>query len=237
MLAGEALGEILLAQDRTEEAVEELSEAVRAMSSVESRWSGLNATRWDLALAEICTGAEDKSGDSRADFRMAMEQLAKVRDDEEELEQRPFSEDRSALEAVALQGRCPRSLDRSPERELSYILREASYGGGPGCAWSGVEVSVADGETSLDGYSLHVWGGGVDERIAVNSEARESVQLNARERSTSRYYFAQLEGEDGEPVSSALPFATHGTLEKDACDHNLVRLIFDRKSSRRENKS
>jgi tetratricopeptide (TPR) repeat protein len=229
MLAREALGEVLLAQARTEEAVEQLSEAVTR------QWSGLNETRWDLAIAELCTGGASRGPDSRAHFETAMDLLGKIRRSEEELEERPFSVDPPTLDALDLQARCPSGWGTASEKEFPYTMREASYERGPACKWSGVVASVND-DGPLNEYSLHVWGGGVDERITVGREPTTSVQLDAREKSTSAYYFAQLEGKDGHPVSLVRPFGTHGTSEKDACDHNLARLIFDRSSVRLRNK-
>lgn len=231
LLAREALGEILLAQARTEEAVEELSNAEGATCTLDRRWSGLNETRWDLALAQLCASKDRQGSDARAQFDAAMDRLSNIRKDEEDRERRPFSDDLSTLDTVELQARCPSSINPTARRELPYTMREPSYTSGQGCRWSGVVVTVNGPEESLAGLYLHVWGGGVDERIGVGGKPRLSVQLAVRQKSTVAYYFAQLESKDGEPVSIARPFATHGTEEADACAQNLVQLNFDQSSA------
>jgi hypothetical protein len=68
---------------------------------------------------------------------------------------------------------------------------------------------------------LHVWGGGVNNRIAADGE--QVITLGYQTRDSHDYYFAQLENEKRQPLSKIYPIET-----KKSCDQNMITLVFEK---------
>jgi len=145
--------------------------------------------------------------------------LEAVRSHERSRESQPFA----GLTDIGRSDRTCRDdwLMAATEREGKPVYRltqidAATYRGL--CAWLGVRVEPApDDWREEEPLYLHVWGGGVDERVQIEGRERERVENRERGRrpdpislASNRnrfYYFAQLEKGDKsgrQPVSPPL---------------------------------
>jgi tetratricopeptide (TPR) repeat protein len=219
----DTLGELLLAQGRTQEAIQELEPA----TNTNYNWNGLNESRWDLAFAEICAAGAVRSAIDKEEFRRkAMSHLSAIEAAEQNRELQPYSSDRDALDPLLWGQRCasaPDKRDQTVAKYFQFTLRNRSYMEGPGCAWSGVVAKLSE-KPQENNYFLHVWGGGVDQRIPVNDESR-SVQLEAPPHSRSAYFFAQLEDAEHKAVSPIDPVDTIQD-SKNNCAHSWLTLVY-----------
>jgi len=232
-MARSALGEVLLALARPNEAIEVLHEALEQAP----RHSLFNEIRWDLAQAYICAAENDKQAhvplkDARGRGQQALPLLKGIRQDEQKREFRPFTDLRTLIDLGFYQPVCARNKDGTPEYPIKsiaatngvqYDLHEGrpKYGSNAGlCDWAGVDGYAIDTkDRKVSSLWLHVWGGGVNSHI--RADKKDVVGLGYEPRNTRWHYFAQLEDKTFQPVSEVYAVET-----KRNCLHNLATLVF-----------
>jgi tetratricopeptide (TPR) repeat protein len=220
----DTLGELLLAQGRTPEAIEQLELA----ANTNYRWDGLNESRWDLAFAEICSAGTVKNASDKQKFLdEATNNLLAIEAAEQNREFQPFTTTQDALDPLLWEQRCastPDSRDQFVTKGFPYILRNRIYKGVLGCAWSGVVAKLT--QKPEKDYFLHVWGGGVDQRIPINDQESRSVQLEAPPHPRSAYFFAQMEDAEQRAVSPVDTLETLQDSQKNNCSHSWLSLLY-----------
>jgi hypothetical protein len=226
LTAEDTLGEVLLAQGRTTEAIENLKDAI---DRSDRDWDGLNETRWDLALADIC-GARAALGpaEKRKLLQDAMDRFVAIEDDEDAREYSPFGDNHEVLDPMHLGRLCSPKPDEPPLQAPRFVMRQAQYEPGLGCAWSAVTAIVYEDKSPLEGYFLHVWGGGVDERVRNAVDEPRSIQLESPLLEMHAYYYAQLEDGQGQAASAVTSLTTHEEANKGNCSRNWIKLTFER---------
>jgi tetratricopeptide (TPR) repeat protein len=226
LTVADTMGEVLLAEGRIDEALEYLKPIV----DKKPIWSGLNETRWDLAQTEICAGkiARDATQRRRAQSQ-ALVLFADIQNDEKFRELRPLVDLSDSMELVSLELNCPDGLTEDPAPNYSFAVSARRYESAPSCAWSTVLAQVYNGKKSLDGYFLHVWGGGLNKKVNINSRQPELMLIETPSTTRHGYYFAQLEDSAHNHISSRVPFDTYGGSPKNTeCRQNQLTLIFNK---------
>jgi len=212
-------------KESLENAKESLAKARIEIAQKATFWKSFNEARWDLALATICLNR--KQG-----LEQAVKVLNDIRMDETSRERHQLSDAPDALDLAALQAICPPDPEKANSATVSqYSMKEPVYEAGPVCSWSGVVAEVSANEASKgEPIYLHVWGGGVDQRISLDKTAR-SIQLEVPPRATHQYYFARLEDARRRDLSGVRSFDTYENTTSNGgqiCTKNQVRLIFER---------
>jgi hypothetical protein len=219
------LGEVLLGQGRTSEAIEQLQNAV----ADDKQWPGLDEARWDFAQANICASALMKGKPKSSTLmQQAMVEHRKIRERESNRELRPFTNEPDSLDPFYLSSWCSVPPNSQAGRTLPFVMSKPVYEPGLGCDWSGVIGKVIASDQSPDGFSLHVWGGGYDQRIPISSTAQHSIQLEVPPKDREFYFFAQLENRSGVPQSGIETFITYPNPSHGSCSKNLVALVFEK---------
>jgi tetratricopeptide (TPR) repeat protein len=240
------LGEILLAQSRPYEAIEVLHEIVYSNGNNQPEPRSISHAvfdeiRWDLAEAYLCAayGHPDPTPEMLTDAANAVPLFDTIRENETYRERR-FLTMPHMLDAIRVHPVCrwapETAVEGSPHPEGPvFELEKTDYSHRTPCAWVGVFAdAVEEGGKPINREDehlyLHVWGGGIDQRISVG-EPRDDVWLSSKPRETRYFYFAQLEKKraDGtalDPVSKVYPFETHGN--ENECQQNLIWLKFKR---------
>ena len=223
------LGEVLLGQGRVHEAIQVLKEAYANAP----RSTQYDAIPYDLAQAYLeadfdkvdlgLAPDEDSAGDKGVALLTEIWAKQKQQEDfaykeAELLDPRPLLACSRSPEA---------SVERAPAPNSPHYEVHARYESGFPCNWIGVNAEVKDAQPGQR-FKLHVWGGGVDERIDVqqNPKSQNPVILTSQPVHTQFYYFAQLEDQDREPLSSVEPVETFPNDDKDSCEQNAITLIF-----------
>jgi hypothetical protein len=156
--------------------------------------------------------------------------LRHIREEEQNREYRPFSDWRLLKPAYYFKVCIAESwVSRSIEATGGgngprFVLRggEPVYESFQPCLWMGVKAYAYDGQGKP--LRLHVWGGGVNDRIVADEEQVTILSYESRE--SRHYYFAQLGNSDYQPVSCIYPVETSGSCEK-----NMITLVFDEVTS------
>ncbi|HEY6249634.1 MAG TPA: hypothetical protein VI685_06710 [Candidatus Angelobacter sp.] len=233
MTVTDTLGEVLLAEGRTQEAVETLRPLVTEPIVKENPdWDGLNETRWDFAQAKICdarTASDVK--ERQAEMLEAMGYFAKIRENEKGSDVRPLSTTAGAFDPLLRTATCSPSPDKPGTSALPLTIDRIAYAPGTSCRWSSVDAQVFDGKLPVDGYVLHIWGGGLDERTVVNKTPTRSILLENPAKVRRAYYYGQLEDSIGRAVSSPIPVNTYDDSSTGVCSRNAVTLVFNRHNS------
>ncbi|MGC2403832.1 MAG: hypothetical protein WA510_28825 [Acidobacteriaceae bacterium] len=227
------LGEVLLGQGRTEEAVRELEKLHPPENSM------FEEARWDLAQARLCDSSQKRAlgkGDP-VEEQEAAEALEKIRQSALSRGDETWIDRLSVLDAHEPQPACqadPEGL--LPDLRVRYVLRGGKpiYSAATPCAWEGVyaTVAVASG-TAPSQFRLHVWGAGTNSTISLANTPLESVSLIGERRTTQRVFFAQLLGvqpQDQQPgvgtnVSDVIPIPTYA-VAGNGCRQNSILLNF-----------
>jgi tetratricopeptide (TPR) repeat protein len=253
-----SLGAVLVAESRPHEAIEVLDRAYRHAPEHPS----YDYIRWLYAQAHLCAASKEFQADfprevrrdptrrweedprlepigkHREEARMAIDT---IRDHERSREERPFAglSDIGRSEHVCREDWLA-SVTKKEGTPLLYVLNQiepSTYRGL--CSWLGVRIEPPPDEwrdKEGEPLFLHVWGGGVDERIQVGGRDRgrrpDPVSL-ASPRSRF-YYLAQLENAQRQPVSLPLvltpPPADEVTVPAVAANcrnvRNLIQLTF-----------
>jgi len=226
LVAREVLGEVLLGQGRYEEAIDRLEEALKSAAATDPKWGGLAETRWDLGQAYLCAGA---AGNARVQGEFSAKALAafdNIRTDELRHEMRPFRHERDALDVVLRGATCPDPPDRKQSEHTEFVMLRPARDAGPACGWSGVVGRMVDGVASGLAPVLHVWGNGVDDRVALGGNPSRAIQLQAEPPARHRYYFAQLEDQKEKELSPVQSFDTASSAEAGRCTRNRITLMF-----------
>jgi hypothetical protein len=222
MMIEDTLAEVLLAQGRVIEAVNYLDNVADA----ETAWAGLTETKWDLAQAEICA-AQGATGEieKRNALKRAMYEFVNIRNSEQDLEFQPFTKAGEALDPLLWASTCPNRPDKTSRGAFPFILQAHTYEPGPSCDWSGVVARLNAGTINSPLY-FHLWGGGIDRRIRVEQEKRQSILLEAPPHDRTVYFFAQLEDAAGRAISEVSVVDTFGNPKPDACRRNWITLVY-----------
>jgi tetratricopeptide (TPR) repeat protein len=238
-----SLGAVLVAQSRPHEAIEALESAYRYAPEHPS----FDHVRWLFAQAHLCAASREFRADfSRAAREKALEKdpswrweedprlesigahrdkarraLEMIRDHERSREAQPFAglTDIGRAETICRDEEWLTAATRKEGSRLQYQLNHAEPATYRAlCSWLGVRIESPADLREKERLFLRVWGGGVDERLEVESERRgrrpDPVSLVATP--NRFYYFAQLETADGKPVSLPLvltqPSASEGAV-------------------------
>jgi tetratricopeptide (TPR) repeat protein len=229
-----ALGEVLLGEARTVEAIKEITTAVQ----VAPEHPLFDEVRWELAEAEVCNSAQHKLHGPKDDEqeRDAAVRFQKIRESAWNRDERVWLDHPDALDALRPQPACieyPGEVH--PDTNLKFVLKGGKpvYRPATPCNWEGVFATVSPGNDIPQlQFTLRVWGGGADRTIDVQSKPREDVFLTSTPIDTQNFYFAQLWGrqpqtgqsEIDEPVSDVIPIQTYS-----ACRENSIELDFVQK--------
>ncbi|HEY0606788.1 MAG TPA: hypothetical protein VGD58_27970 [Herpetosiphonaceae bacterium] len=225
-----SLGEVLLGLGRPLEAIEVLRPLFE--EAMVPDHPGFNEIRWDLAQAYICAGEFDDDGDNVAQNKQqAVRLLQQIEANERGREWQPFSDYPTALDPINPFLTCSTGPEKAVYRQTAAAGMQYMGAGDPiyqanvPCEWAGVAVKVSgpNGVAVTDTMILHVWGGGVEQRILFSDGVSDIVRLTSTPRDTLHYYFAQLEDPQGLVISPAYPIQTFKN-----CDKNLIGLVFKR---------
>jgi len=258
--AQSTLGEVLLGQGRPHEAAAVLEEVALSAdqphhgtkvlkAEIGTHWI-FNEVRWDLAQAYLCENWNDSHSElsekERHDFRKsAADLLGQIRENEQGREDQQFTRDMWALDPARPQAVCQWSPDTSVEQMpdpkgpyYELVGKAPRYSSRVPCNWLGVIADSHDGQGQADNFGqVHIWGGGVERRIALGGpegssaengglEDHEDALLSYIPMDTHQYYFAQLEGSAGMPVSAVYPIRTYANGSDKQCGKNLIHLVF-----------
>lgn len=229
----EVLGEVLLAQGRVNEAIEELEKLETEATKNSANWPGLVEARWDLAQARICSSNRIKDESSRNNLiRKAVEGFSRIRKYEQDRDYRPFSEAPPALDPFLLRRSCTEAPDSSTAKTFPFEMRAPSYSPGMGCDWSGVVGEILS--ERKDVFVLHVWGGGLDNRISLMKDNPQSISIELPHGDRQSYYYAQLEDSSAAPVSPVRTFEAYEGNTSGGCPKNLIKLAFDERVKKKQ---
>lgn len=231
-----SLAAVLVAQARPHEAIDVLESAQRYVPEHPS----FDYVRWMLAQAHLCAASKEFQADFPREVRQrdpdrrweqdprleaisehrerARLTLDLIRSHERSRESQPFAR----LTDIGRSDRTCRDewLTAATEKEWKpvYQLNQVAPTAYRGlCSWLGVRMGpLPDDWREDERLYLHVWGGGVDERVQVEGREKEGVESRERgrrpdpislasKRNRERfYYFAQLENRQRQPVSPPL---------------------------------
>jgi hypothetical protein len=193
------VGELLVAQGRTGEALDELN----ALLNRPLGWVGRDEVRWDLAQAQLCAARRTSNRTAARELReAARREYEKIETDEQSRDRRPFTEGApGALDTVLRETRCSAPPDQ-PSPRFPFVARKPVYSTGATCTWVSVTAKAEGRHAPKTTYQLHVWGGSLDEQVEAGPESLRAIAI-ATPFKAQRYY-AQLEDKDGKPVSSAV---------------------------------
>ncbi|MEK6210839.1 MAG: hypothetical protein AABM64_10815 [Pseudomonadota bacterium] len=232
------LGEILLAQSRAHEAVEELRSALndlRATVGAGADHAAFHELRWDLAKAALCAAAVDERTGFNAHARQlraeAAAVLAALQDNERQREVRIFGDASGAPDSLRAPAFCDHGApgDAGDGGKASFRLASGrhSTAGHLVCGSQWVKATVRAGAAATDGLQLEVWGGGVQLRVDFSpAGTTQEVAFADRPEDTHHFYFAQLT-QSGEPRSAVHPLQTFAARPGGTCSRNLLVLEFD----------
>lgn len=223
VFAENILGEVLLAQGRNLEAIPHLETAVRETEKYS--WDGLSESRWDLAQAQLCASRTATDGKQRELFvEQAMEQYQKIRSAESETLARPFSRADGMLDIAHRASICPNSRNSFQGNEqFQFVTDKPIYQSGLGCTWLAVGAEIRERAGTEVPYYLHVWGGGLNERVPALP--LRAIQVEASTPAIKHIYFAQLENISGQQLSATISFAVPN-VSKSHCSKNRLKLVF-----------
>ena len=218
-----SLGSVLLGQARPHEALGVLASA----KTLAPEHPAFDDIRWMLGQALLCAASRDWRSEFPLDVRKkddtwrdrpelqaidglrqdAAVVLDRVRDHERAREGRPFA---GRTDITGASNACRRDwLGPASEQEgrLQYVLKQVQPRRGRGylCGRLGVRAPRLSGEEET--VYLRVWGGGAERlRLEAGEEGldRRSDVIALAPTSSRFYYFAQLEDEDGRPLSAPL---------------------------------
>lgn len=236
-LARAALGETLLAQARPIEAIEELQKAVD-LAPLHPHYDEL---RWDLAQAIICGAYNDEAAGRSAAYQLsqATDILQQIRQNETLQEVQLFTTQPNLLDAAKRDRVCSRNkagpiypIEQPPDPNGAIFAlkdNQPDYAPHSVCEWLGISGTVsAKDQEPVDNFDLHVWGGGINQRIPIGESIAKTIVLTFEPRTTYDYYFAQLErnipGQVGQvyrPASKAYSVNTFAD-----CTRNEIVLTF-----------
>jgi len=237
-LTKSTLGEVLLAQARPYEAIEVLNEVILPKTPtppVAGSHAFFDEVRWDLAQAYLCAKYNDPDSTPKL-LENAVQPFDQIRDNEISRERR-FLEKPYLLDPAHSQSVCRWTAETAVEgtpddKGPLYELERSRYSHNDPCQWLGVFGDAVDQRGKQvnpegDRLDLHVWGGGVDQRISVGEPGKD-VWLSSHPKPTRYYYFAQLErgraeGTASDPVSTVYPLRTSAD-----CQENRIWLTFKR---------
>jgi tetratricopeptide (TPR) repeat protein len=223
-----SLGAVLVAQSRPHEALEALESANRYAPEHPS----FDHVRWLSAQAHLCAASKE----FRADFpREAREKdptrrwqddprlegigahrekarvaLNTIRDHERSREAQPFAgqTDIGRAEMICRDEWLSVATKREGTRLLYQLSQTEPATYRALCSWLGVRVEPPAGDLRVEEpLFLRVWGGGVDERLLVesrDSRDRRPDPVSLVSTPNRFYYFAQLETSGGKPMSLPL---------------------------------
>ncbi|HME31312.1 MAG TPA: hypothetical protein VKG65_01030 [Terriglobales bacterium] len=241
------LGEVLLGQGRPHEARDELK------SIHLEEYTAYDEIRWDTALAYVCAGDNDwhEKRITKSDYldtiTQAISSLDQIRSLEANRETQPFTTDAHALDARRPSNVCEwdknqpgwQGIEAPHGTAVENVPNPATFeleGGNPSyhslppCTWEGVDFSITGaGENEATKMRVHIWGGGVDQRVEIHTgPATDHVLLTDKPQNTHDYYFAQLEleNDDRTPVSYVYPIETFDPLPDKTCPKNAISLNF-----------
>jgi tetratricopeptide (TPR) repeat protein len=239
------LGEVLLGQARTEEAVREIEKWNLPANSL-PRNSLADEVRWDLAQAYLCDSAQKKMHGKAEpeEEQKGAAALQEIRESAFRRDDEQWIDRLDALDPHKPQPACVQPiLDEGSGAGGRFVLEGGKpvYSGATPCNWEGVSATVSPGEAvSPSNFQLHVWGGGTDATIKVASDSREQIPLEVEPFATQRTYFAQLgvqpQGTQSQtpgdvsklrfdPVSEVIPIPTVGSTGT-TCQQNSILLNF-----------
>lgn len=228
MTVTDTLGEVLLAEGRTKEAVKTLEPLVTE-PIVRENWDGLNETRWDFAQAKICDSKAARDAKERQTAMLeAMGMFGVIQENEQNSDVRPLSTTPGAFDPLLRTATCSTAPDKPGTTALPLTINKIAYAPGPSCTWSSVVAQVLDENLPVGGYVLHVWGGGLDERAVVGSTPTRSIVLENPATTRQAYYYGQLEDTAGQAVSLPISVDTYGNSSTSGCSKNRVTLFFVR---------
>jgi tetratricopeptide (TPR) repeat protein len=219
-----SLGSVLLGQARPHEALGVLASA----KTLAPEHPAFDDVRWMLGQALLCAASKEwrtefppevrKKDDSWRDRpelqaidtlrQDAARVLDRVRDHERVREGRPFA---GRTDVTGASNACRRDwLGPASEREgrIQYVLKQVPPRRGRSylCGRIGVRAPRLSGQG--ENLYLRVWGGGAERlRLEAGEEGleRRSDVISLAPTSSRFYYLAQLESEDGTPLSMPLP--------------------------------
>jgi len=221
--ATDTLGEVLLGQGRSAEAVKVLKPIVHDRRNL--GWNRLQETKWDLAKAEIC----DAYGRQRTGIsaQVAAQTLATLEHDQQlkKGQARDFSQ--TDLDALDQANTCPSPPDATAGQSFRATLRvHQAPVGGRRCAWSAIGEVYASGEL-VNGYSLRVWGNGVDNTIKLAGQPNVSISLAIPTDDSRPEFYTQLFTSDDAPVSAITAFEVQPDAASSDCSQSQIELTFD----------
>ena len=167
-----------------------------------------------------------------ADLRKkAIELLKEIHEEEQHREYRPFTEDWRLLDPAYFRKVCaassgpPTAIEWSNEETPPpFVLKDNhpkySHPNDQSCDWMGISGCALNRDKEEKELKLHVWGGGVNNRITA--DGKQVVTLGYQTRDSHDYYFAQLENKEFEPLSKVYPIET-----KKSCEQNMITLVFE----------
>jgi tetratricopeptide (TPR) repeat protein len=248
VMAKSTLGEVLLAQARTEEALEVFKEAF-GVATPQPEAAGdatqhpfYDEMRWEYAQACLWESRNIKKANGPAEDRAhlmkeAVERLKNIRNNDGSREDKLFPSGEKVSDLLD-----PRSILLVASHDDKYSIEPIPDGSKPlyilsngktqyerSCNWFGI-VAKCKGNNTHQNLKLHIWGGGVDQYIVMGKDSSYAF-LGHESKETRHYYHAQLgELRDGgwKPVSMAYPIPTRANKNPDKCDKNLIRLVFER---------
>ncbi len=213
------LGEILLAQGRPHEAIEQLE----ALKSAD--WASVNEVRWDLAQAKFCAAVQ-LGNEGTALRRDAHAVFNEILNTERGQEMRPFTAARERLDGARRGSICAKAPDEAADSKAPYVLRAVEYASALACDTSEVSgVIVVDAGKDVDAR-LYVFGGGVDDHARADATGQQTIRLESPRRARQRYYFARLEDDKGAPLSPTVSVRTFAPKDKDDCEKSAIKLLF-----------
>jgi hypothetical protein len=214
LMTTSTLGEILIAQGRTAEAMDELQ------AIVGNRWTGQAETRWDLIGAQICAARARRDKASTAQlYRNATTVLQQIQMDDQNPELPSFLTPRDVWDRIVSMS-CPViPVSSNPAGSPAvYKLEKTIYTASPWCDWTMAEMEVYDGNQRVHGFGLRVWGGGIDGFKWDNNG--DPIPLETPPANRSGRYFAELRSPEN-AVSDIVSFDT-----RKACSKASVKLVF-----------
>jgi len=237
--ARSTLGEVLLAQDRTHEAVDELHSALQDLASTRAgvEHAVFDELRWDLRQAALCAAIVDE----RTGFTQHAQTLRAIADDmiktikvsDRGREYQRFGNVAQSSHALETSVFCAGVPDRASRsgNDPRFVLAKSGikYAMAPQRMCTRLWVTGKMEGAIEEDLHLDIRGGGGRFMIPFSPDGSTDPKAFADfPKNTHHYYFAQLTlGEGGEPLSAMLPLQTFEPVRGD-CGRNQLILTFER---------
>jgi tetratricopeptide (TPR) repeat protein len=241
------LGEILLAQNRSHEAVEELSSALSDLEKAQAgaEHAAFDELRWDLRQAALCAALADERSGFAAHARQLRDtadgMIKRIKESDRQRESQRFGDISRATSALEAPGFCKDDGATDTDGDVTpppFVLARVKYGNASQrmCARHWVRGSLQRKPDAQDqDLSLEVRGGGSGVSMTFLPEGvTEPKAFTDNLRASHQYYFAQLM-EGGEPRSAIYALQTYAPASGD-CSRNLLTLEFEPSGAAREKK-